>query len=273
MSARARRRRVLAALLVVSGLLGTYLISRPASPRPTLAAAQRPGDVPTSAPSLRARPAQTAPAQSQTTDAFRPRGAVLLPVATQNQLPALGNGCEVTSLSMLLSAVGRPVAKEVLARQQSTNAAAPVFSRPRDFYSITRWGNPNRAFVGEVDGYGYGIYHGPLTRLLRSKVGTRAVDMSGGGFSQVMDRIRGGVPVMVWTTTTMRPPRQWVTWQTTDGPFRATQVEHAVLLIGWTSSHLIINNPLTGRRQAVLPGPFIEAWSQMGRQAVTVSSS
>ena len=194
-------------------------------------------------------------------------------MATQDQLPSLGNGCEVTSLSMLLSSVGVRVSKEQLALEQpTTTTAAPTFARPRDFYSITSWGNPHRGFVGKVAGYGYGIYHEPVTRLLRTKVGDRARDLSGSRFPQVMDVVRTGQPVMVWTTTTMRPPTRWVTWQTPDGPFRATKVEHAVLLIGWTKTRLIINNPLTGRRQAVVPGPFIQAWKQMGRQAVTIAA-
>ena len=205
-------------------------------------------------------------------DDFTPTGSVLLNVPTQSQLPDLPNGCEVTSLSMLLTAGGTPVDKDVLAREQPTSLTPPVFSGPAgDFYSISRWGNPNRAFVGNVDGYGYGIYHAPLARLLNKKTDGHALDLTGRSFSEILARLRLGTPVVVWTTSTFEPTTRWVTWTTPEGPVRATQLEHAVLLVGYTRDKLIVNNPLTGRREQVSPAPFIAAWQQMGRQALTLA--
>jgi uncharacterized protein YvpB len=207
-------------------------------------------------------------------DVFKPIGTVRLNVPVQNQLPELPNGCEVTSLSMLLTARGTPVSKLVLAGEQPTNHAKPVFAgADGDFYAISRWTNPNAAFVGNVRGkYGYGIYHGPLAQLLNTKIQGEALDLSGRRFSEILDQLRTGTPVVVWTTTTFRPPTRWVTWSTPEGPFRATKVEHAVLLVGYTRTKLIINNPLTGQQQQVAPAPFIAAWQQLGRQALTYRS-
>src|SRR5665811_2281455 len=182
-------------------------------------------------------------------DDFVPIGSVLLSVPTQSQLPTLPNGCEVTSLSMLLTAWGRQVDKDVLAREQPTDPTSPVFSGPPgDFYSISRWGDPNTAFVGDVEGYGYGIYHAPLARLLNSKTQGHALDLTGRPFSEILARLRLGRPVVVWTTSTFAPTTLWVTWTTSTGPFRATPFEHAVLLVGYTRDKIIVNNPLTGRQ-------------------------
>jgi len=175
---------------------------------------------------------------------------------------------------MLLAAAGIPVDKDVLAREQATDPTQPVFSgTPGDFYSISRWGNPNKAFVGYVrkHRYGYGIYHAPLARLLNSKTHGRALDLTGRPFSEILARLRRGTPIVVWTTSTFAPPTRWVTWATPEGPFRATQIEHAVLLVGYTRENLVVNNPLTGRREQVRPAPFIAAWQQMGRQALTLT--
>ncbi len=205
-------------------------------------------------------------------DDFAPIGSMLLSVPAQSQLPDLPNGCEVTSLSMLLTAGGTPVDKDVLAREQPTDATPPVFSGPPgDFYSISRWGNPNTAFVGNVEGYGYGIYHAPLARLLNSKTNGHALDLTGRPFSEILARLRLGTPIVLWTTSTFAPPTRWVTWKTPQGPVRATQLEHAVLLVGYTRDKLVVNNPLTGRREQVSPAPFIAAWQQMGRQALTLT--
>jgi uncharacterized protein YvpB len=280
-----RRRRLLVVLAVGVGLaLGLGVLRGQAKARTGSAL---PGPTGTSSsPAATRGPASNPPSPAVTpsagatvrsappSDAFRPIGSMRLNVPLQNQLPELPNGCEVTSLSMLLRALGTPVSKLVLADEQPTNHAQPVFSGAvGDFYAISRWTNPNTAFVGNVRGkYGYGIYHAPLAQLLNSKAQGRALDLSGRRFSEILDQLRTGTPIVLWTTTTFRPPSRWVTWSTPQGPFRATQLEHAVLLVGYSRTKLIINNPLTGRQQKVAPAPFIEAWQQMGRQALTYSN-
>src|SRR5450759_1945348 len=177
-------------------------------------------DTPARTPIPTKATASPSPAAS---DDFVPIGSLLLSVPTQSQLPDLPNGCEVTSLSMLLTAWGSPVDKDVLAREQPTDPTSPVFSGPPgDFYSISRWGDPNTAFVGDVEGYGYGIYHAPLARLLNSKTQGHALDLTGRPFSEILARLRLGRPVVVWTTSTFAPTTLWVTWTTSTGPFRAT---------------------------------------------------
>lgn len=205
-------------------------------------------------------------------DGFTPVGTVLVDVATQSQLPELPNGCEVSSLSMLLSSAGVRMNRIRLAAAQATDRTPPVFDgRTRDFYRITRWGDPNAALVGNVRGYGYGIYHAPLARLLERIAPGRANDLSGSGFGAGLHQLRLGRPVLVWVTTTMRPATRWVTRPTPHGRFTATKQEHALLVVGYTRHALIINNPLSGRRESVSPEPFIEAWKQLGRQALAMA--
>lgn len=185
----------------------------------------------------------------------------------------LPNGCEATSLSMLLAAAGAPTSKMVLAKEQPTDARQPVFATDRrDLTEIEAWGDPERNFVGNVaDNYGYGIYHTPVAQLLDSKLPGRARDLTGGSFQDLISRVDTGTPVLVWTTTSLRPTDQWVTWTGPNGPVHATFNEHAVLLVGHTATKLIINNPLSGRQETVDPEPFITAWRQLGRQAVTLA--
>lgn len=226
----------------------------------------------TAAPVSRPPAAPASPTRRPGSDLFATSTSLLLPSRVQAQLPQLHNGCEVTSLSMLLDAVGAPVDKLTLAREQPTDARQPVFSGPAGgLRAISAWGNPNRAFVGRVgDSYGYAIYHAPLATLLDSKLPGRAVDLSGQRFSDVLAQLRLRVPVVLWTTTTMRPPTSWVTWQTPDGPFRATPQEHAVLLVGYNPQGLIVDDPLAGTQRLVAAAPFIAAWQALGRQALSL---
>lgn len=220
------------------------------------------------------------PPGSPARPAVPPRPAtVLLRVAAQSQLPELPNGCEVTSLSMLLSAVGHPVDKMQLARRQPVDPT-PISWRPGsgdqpDLDAVIHWGNPDVGFVGDVYAHpGYGIYHDPLRRLLDEWLPGRALDLTGHPFADVVAQVDRGIPVLLWTTTSYAPTDAWVTWQSPTGPVRATQDEHAVLLIGHDHTNLLINDPLSGRAAvAVDADRFRAAWRQLGAQALTVAAA
>ncbi len=202
----------------------------------------------------------------------------LMHVAALDQYPQLPNGCEVTSLAMLMGAVGHPVSKMTLAGEMpkdptqlllgtTTNASG----QPAHYVKF--WGNPNVGFVGNVyrAGYGYGIYHGPMTKFLNRLLPGRAEDLTGAGFHTILQHVASGIPVEVWTTTTFRPTNDWVTWQSPEGPVKATPLEHAVLLVGYGPGVLYVNNPLNGKAaQKIAEAPFLQSWDQLGKQAITV---
>ncbi len=200
-------------------------------------------------------------------------------VPAQSQLPQLQNGCEVTSLSMLLAAVNHPVSKMTLAAEQPTDPTPAVLKPIPDFkgnpiLEVVSWGNPNVGFVGSVEGgskLGYGIYNGPLDHLLNQILPNQADDMTGDSFTQILDHVAHGVPVVAWTTINFLPTNDWVTWQSPEGPVTATPMEHAVLIVGYTPTTVIVNNPYTGQaNEAVNRADFIAAWKQLGEQALTV---
>ncbi|MDA8145257.1 MAG: C39 family peptidase [Thermaerobacter sp.] len=225
-------------------------------------------------------PTVTAPSRSVSSAGRLPASAMIR-VPAQSQYPQLPNGCEVTSLSMLLNAVGHPVSKLVLAREEPTDPTPlvlNVYHRPdgQVLHVVKSWGNPNRGFVGKVNvkNYGYGIYHGPLTELLSRIMPGRAADLTGQPFSAVLAQVARGVPVVAWTTLDFRPTSDWVTWQSPEGPVHATPLEHAVLVVGYDHDHIFVNNPANGRQaQAVDRGAFIRSWKQLGSQAITVRAA
>ena len=194
----------------------------------------------------------------------------LLPIPALDQLPDYYNGCEITSLAMLLRFIGRPASLAQLAASVVRDPEPLVLGQNG---AILSWGNPNDGFVGSVSGRspGYGVYHGPIARLLDKYAPNQAVDLTGDSFAALLATVASGRPVIVWTTVNFQPPTQWLTWSTPQGPVRATMAEHAVLLVGYNQRYAFVNNPLTGERaQAVPLGEFHATWVEMGRQAVTV---
>jgi len=196
--------------------------------------------------------------------------AKLLRVPAQSQLPQLPNGCEATSLSMLLTVVGHPVDKLTLAKDQPVDPTKRVYGAQG---VTTYWGNPNVGFVGSVYEYanGFGIYHGPIAKFINQLLPARAQDLSGRPFSDLLAVVAHGTPVMVWTTATFQPTNLWTSWNTPEGPIKVTLQEHAVLLVGYNGTQLFVNNPLNGdQAQPVNRQEFIAAWKQLGEQAVTI---
>lgn len=194
--------------------------------------------------------------------------SVVIDVPVQSQFPQLKNGCEVTSLSMLLTAVGHPIDKITLAKDQPKDPTKLVLGSDG---VVKYWGNPNVGFVGSVYDYGYGIYHGPMTKFINQLMPGTAVDLTGRPFSDLLAEVAKGHPVIVWTTATFRPTDMWQTWKSPEGTVRATMEEHTVLLVGYNRNELFVNNSLNGQRaQPVNKSEFIKAWRQLGEQAVTI---
>lgn len=202
----------------------------------------------------------------------------LIHVPAKDQYPQLPNGCEVTSLAMLMTAVGHPVSKMTLAAEMPVDPTKLVIgtsttSSGQVVHTTEYWGNPNVGFVGNVykAGYGYGIYNGPMYKFLNKLLPGRAENLTGKPFSDILAHVARGIPVEVWTTTTFQPTTDWVTWNSPEGLVKATPYEHAVLIVGYAPGYLYINNPLNGEAaQKVAEGPFVQAWHQLGHQAITV---
>ncbi len=203
---------------------------------------------------------------------------VLIHVAGIDQYPQLPNGCEVTSLTMLMASVGHPVSKMTLASEMPKDPTQLVLSSTTNaagqtVHHVEYWGNPNVGFVGSVyqAGEGYGIYHGPMTKFLNQLLPGRAEDLTGSSFHTILEHVAAGIPVEVWTTTTFQPTTDWVTWQSPEGPVTATPLEHAALLVGYGPGVLYVNNPLNGEAAQKIPeAPFLKSWDQLGKQAITV---
>lgn len=176
------------------------------------------------------------------------------------QKPQLANGCEVTSLTMMLQYAGIPADKMTLASQ---------------IKKVPPGQNPNDGFVGDMYRYGHGglgVYHGPVAALARQYLGNRVVDLTGSSFDSVIGQLNKNKPVWVINNVTFNtlPQSAFQTWYTTSGPVRVTTKMHAVLVTGYDSQYVYFNDPLAViKNRKVAKTSFINGWEQMGRQAIS----
>ncbi|MFY0544958.1 C39 family peptidase [Brevibacillus sp. H7] len=187
------------------------------------------------------------------------------------QYPELINGCEVTSVAMLLRFLGNPVSKlELAKRVKKDTTPLKVDATGR----ILSWGNPEKGFVGDITGkhLGYAVYHQPIVHLINEVYPKRAKNVTGLDFSTILQEVQNNRPVIVWTTSDFQPTKQWLEWKTADNrTIRVTFKQHAVLLVGFDVDSVYINDPM-GKEgyKKVAKEPFIKSWEQLGKQAVTV---
>jgi uncharacterized protein YvpB len=195
---------------------------------------------------------------------------VILDAPIISQGPELKNGCEVTSLAMLLQYAGLHVGKMELSEKVPKDSDKLNHSGSGD--DVTHWGNPDHGFVGDITGKsrGYAVYNKPLERLMQQYMPGRTENLTGRSFSDLQKKIRDGRPVVVWTTVHFSPPRSWDTWQHNGEQILATREEHAVLLVGFDSAFVYVNDPLTGQKaKPVDKRSFIASWNALGSQALS----
>ena len=187
-----------------------------------------------------------------------------VPLIKQMDAPLLYNGCEVTSLAMILNYAGVKVSKNKLAEEIKT---VPFT------YSNGKKGNPNIGFVGDMaHGPGLGVYNGPVYELTKKYVGERAVNLTGKPFSEILKEVGQGHPVWIITTSSFAPISVFQTWDTPQGKVKITFSEHSVAVTGYDENFIYINNPYGGKNTKLNRENFTNAWLQMGKQAIVIKN-
>ncbi|HBM75019.1 MAG TPA: peptidase C39 [Clostridiaceae bacterium] len=193
---------------------------------------------------------------------------ILLDVPIIPQKPELKNGCEVTSLAMLLQYAGVKVDKITLSQNIRKDETPLVI----DGEDIISWGDPNYGFVGDITGkeMGFAVYPGPLMELMDQYMPGRAVNLTNQTFESLTGYLENKKPVIVWITVDLNPPDKYDEWNKGEKKIRAAFDEHAVVLVGYDNENCYINNPYNGvKNQAVDKNTFKTIWNSMGNMAIS----
>lgn len=194
---------------------------------------------------------------------------VLLDIPIIKQNPELKYGCEVTSLAMVLQYAGVKTDKLKLAREMPKDKDPVQKNASGD---ITRWGNPNHGFVGDITGKraGYAIYAKPLEALMRRYLPDRTLNLTKKPFDTLLAQVQNGKPVIVWTTGDYKLPDRWESWRHGKEKITTPLDLHAVVLVGYDREHVYLNDPLTGKKaQKTGKHTFIQSWNALGQQALS----
>lgn len=186
------------------------------------------------------------------------------------QLPELARGCETTALSMLLSYhKGETIDKSILAGKLRKDD-----TKMETVDGMIYFGDMNKGFVGSIDNRrdpGLGVYIKPL-KDLASQYFDNVHDITGAEFEHVMGFVEMGTPVLVISPVTYNSvsDRSVQVWKTDSGYMEVTFLEHSVVIVGFDSEYVYLNDPLQSR---VIKKPiqsFQKGWESMGSRALIV---
>lgn len=194
------------------------------------------------------------------------------PVTLIRQNPELPNGCEVTSLAMLLGAAGCPADKLELYWGYLPKA---------DFFWVDDkcyGANPEQWYVGDAakPTGGWYCFEGPVAQAANSWLGDRGSDLwacplTGLAREELEQYAQAGTPLAVWVTRNYAAPRRSeFFWLLEDGtayyPYRNL---HCVVLAGVENGKYRIADPISGIT-LVEKELFWDSFSAMGGRAVIV---
>lgn len=194
---------------------------------------------------------------------------VLLNVPLVKQNPELKYGCEVTSLTMVLKYAGLKTNKMELYRRIKKDRDPLVRGKNGD---ILKWGNPSDGFVGDMTGRqaGYAVFDQPIEDLINQYLPGRALNLTNHSFEEVLTHVSNGYPVVVWTTGDYRLPDRPEGWRHGNQYIKTPLDLHAVVLVGYDSGYVFLNDPLSGRKQVrVSKHSFIPSWKALKSRAVS----
>lgn len=194
-----------------------------------------------------------------------PKERVELNVKHISQNPTLPNGCEITSLAIVLNYLGFDVSKETL----SDNYLPKADVGKANFY---------KEFVGNPrDKDSYGCYAGAIVNAANSYLASKgselkAVDYTGSDFSAVLEKVREGNPVIVWTTAYINQDPGYTTEWWVDGEYLVWKANlHCVVVEGYDTikNKVIVSDPMRSREEYDLD-TFIKRYKQFYSQAVII---
>lgn len=183
------------------------------------------------------------------------------------QDPELPNGCEVTSLAMLLAWAGTPVDKAELSEN---------YLPKEDITSVGP--DPEHAFAGDpAEEDGWYCFEDPIlkagsTYLSEQNSQFQAFSLTGISQAALERYLDVGIPLAVWVTKDYSEPVRSSAsgWLLADGSWYIPYVNlHCVVLTGWDGEVYQVADPLSGW-QSVAPDRFWRSFDAMGQRAVAL---
>ncbi|MBQ8062401.1 MAG: C39 family peptidase [Bacteroidales bacterium] len=201
---------------------------------------------------------------------------VTMKVPLVNQKPNYPTGCEAASCTMLLKYYGYDI---TLAKMINTIPRENLRTVDGKRYGprITEKfvGDPRSSYTNANPGYGAfaPVVTKSLNNVIQNQHGKhKAVNKTGATFSELLNFLDEGKPVIVWSTYNMQTPTTVNAWYiaTPTGPeyFSYPRGTHVCVLIGYDAKNVYLADPYGATNKTFSRSAFNDKYKLLGRQAV-----
>lgn len=212
--------------------------------------------------------------ETEEPEPFVPPDECILPVENILQQPELPNGCEGTSLTIVLNYLGYPADKLDICYNY-------IPTEPFDYSTGARTApHPESAYPGNPGGHGFYCFTRPVAEAANAYLGEqnapyRAHQINGSTEEQLVAELAKGNPLIVWKTLYNNAPytNASLGWHISGTSiYYAPYVNlHVVVLSGYDAENFYFADPL-GLYAAIPRATFMEVYTQMGMRAVVIRS-
>ena len=195
-----------------------------------------------------------------------------------NQLPNYPTGCEAASATMVLKYWGYDInlAKMVntIPRENLRTIDGKKYG-PRITEKFV--GDPRSTYTSKNPGYGAfaPVVSKAMNNVISNQHGKqKAYNKTGITFSELLDYLNEGKPVIVWSTYNLKTPSTVNAWYiaTSTGPeyFSYPRGTHVCVLVGYDDKNVYLADPYGAKTKTFGRSAFNDKYKLLGRQAVVV---
>ena len=205
-----------------------------------------------------------------------PAKSKLIKITPVGQLPDFPAGCESVAAVMNLNYYGFNVTSS-----QFIESFLPIGVAPYKVGDVWYGSDPDEAFLGDPSSEdGWGIWAKGLTfainRYLDGQEKAATVNYT---YDETLESLCGkyvcnDIPVLVWVTAGMEPPRvnKTITVIGTDKTYTWISPNHCMLLVGFDETGYYFNDPLTGKLEKYTKEASDAAFKGNGSQSVIIKA-
>ena len=195
-----------------------------------------------------------------------------------NQLPNYPTGCEAASATMVLKYWGYDInitkMVNTIPRENLRTIDGKKYG-PRITEKFV--GDPRSTYTSKNPGYGAfaPVVSKAMNNVISNQHGKhKAYNKTGTNFTDLLDYLNEGKPVIVWSTYNLKTPSTVNAWYiaTSTGPeyFSYPRGTHVCVLVGYDGKNIYLADPYGAKTKTFSRSAFNDKYKLLGRQAVVV---
>lgn len=179
--------------------------------------------------------------------------------------------CESASAHAVMDYFGSDFAEDSIIEE----IGADLSRRHFDSDGNLHWGNPQKTFVGDIDGKnvyvdGYGVYNEPVAKVLKAHGFSASISRTGWKIEELLQHVRRGYPAVVWISSNYQASEVGIMIGTDGVENPWIWGEHAVVLRGVDSDEIYIMDVGNGSYYTVSYREFETGFNNLDNMAIVV---